>query len=180
MSTRWLWVLGIALPAGPAACREAPKPPPAQSAPAERPREPSPPETAPAPPATKPTPPATQASRPSPRKAVYEETPPFRVENVVLTPTDPQAGWLRIVEMARADAVASVRGEFPEPNRMNIESENVRRLTIDLDALPLKAKTRRILRIDEQPIELYQAHRGKILLERGSAGRWTVLTKPPR
>lgn len=171
------------------ACRETPKPTPSQTAtaPIEKPITPPPTlepiEKPVTPAATQPvataTAPATAPSKPAPRKAIYEETAPYRVENQVLSPSDPQAGWLKVVTMINKDLPASVTGAFPEANRMEVQTENASQITLDLDMLPLKAKTRRILRIDEQTIDLYQSHRGKILLERNRASQWTVLTRPP-
>lgn len=120
-----------------------------------------------------PTVPARQA------KSLYEPDNNHRVETTVSKPDDEQAGWLRIEALADPNEAASVSGEFPRPNVMIVQSNNVETLSIDLDMLPLAAARRRILRIDDQPFELSQRHKGRIVLKHSAAGVWTVVTAPP-
>ncbi len=158
-------------------CRETPKP--ATEAPPPMPK------TAPAapreaPPAAEPAPPpASKPARHERPKPIYENERPFRVDATVSSPDDPQAGWLRIEALTDKDQEARIKGLFPEPNDLRVETLNVSELTIDLSMLPIEAGRRIILHIDRQGIEISQRYRDtKLRLVRGPTGHWAV--PPPK
>jgi len=123
-------------------------------------------------PATRPaTPPTTQPS------SSYDSKPPYPVRLYVRSPEDKQPGWLKIMQLADADSLATCRGEFPERNRICIETDNVRILRLHISHLPLAARKRIVLRIDDQGIELAHKKRAYVILERRSTGEW-VVAKP--
>ena len=187
-----IWVLVITAALALVGCRETPKPPSEQPAPRTAPAVPPTAEQPIAPPAeaapsTQPAaPPSSQpaATRPAvrkPSKTSYEEDrPPYSVDTTITALDDPQAGWLHVEALADEKQSATVHGQFPEANRMEVETTNVAGLSIDLSMLPIKPKRSIILWIDRQGIELSQRHRGRILLSRSSTGHWTVLTPVPR
>jgi hypothetical protein len=129
--------------------------------------------------ATKPAP-ATQPVKRDIAKTAYEENSPYRVETTVLSPDDPQAGWLRILAMDKATRKATVSGVFPQQNKMVVDTDNVERLSVDLSMLPIKPRQQIILQLDRQGIELSQKHRGRVVLQRSHTGLWTVRTPIPR
>lgn len=138
----------------------------------------------PAPTASAPSQPTTQpATQPATRPATqptsqpsssYDSKPPYPVRLYVRTPEDKQPGWLKITELADTDALAICKGEFPERNRIVVETDNVRRLRLHIGHLPLAARKRIVLRIDDQGIELAHKKRAYVFLERRSTGEWVV------
>lgn len=124
-------------------------------------------------PATQPaTKPATQpASQPS---STYDPKPPYPVRLYVRSPEDKQPGWLKVTELADTDTMATCKGEFPERNRIIVDTENVSRLRLHIGHLPLAARKRIVLRIDDQGIELSHKKRAYVFLERRSTGEWVV------
>jgi len=143
----------------------------------------------PAPPASEPvrTQPATQpttqpATRPATQPTTqpgssYISKPPYPVRLYVRSPADKQPGWLKIMQLADAGSPATCRGEFPERNRIHVETDNVHRLRLHISHLPLAARKRIVLRIDDQGIELAHKRRAYVMLERRSTGEW-VVAKP--
>ncbi len=91
----------------------------------------------------------------------------------------PAAGWLHIESLANQDRPARIPGQFPEANKMDVDTDNVSALTLDLSMLPIRPRHRIILRIDKQGIDISPRHRGRIRLERSPTGQWTVTTPPP-
>jgi hypothetical protein len=163
-------VLVIAVALG---CKETPKPrPEPMTKPTTEPKAPEPPIA---------TAPAVAPEAPAkPPKPTYEHKPPYRVDMTIDTPEAEQPGWIRIEAFADEKQPATAHGVFPEQNKIRVDTENVAVLSIDIDMLPLKAKTRRILQIDGQGIELSQRHRGHVVLKRSTTGDWSVITKPPK
>ncbi len=104
----------------------------------------------------------------------YTAEPPYLVELHVRSAEDEQPGWLRIIALADEKAPASATGTFPEQNRLQVDTRNVRRLRIHLDHLPRDASRRTFLRIDEQAIELLRKNRDYVHLERRPTGEWLV------
>jgi len=163
-----------------AGCKQRPSQQPTKMRPAV------PPASKPAPSATAParTQPATQpATQPSTQPATqpttlpsssYDSKPPYPVKLYVRSPEDKQPGWLKIMQLADADDLATCRGEFPERNRICIETDNVRILRLHIGHLPLAARKRIVLRIDDQGIELAHKKRAYVMLERLSTGEWVV------
>lgn len=119
--------------------------------------------------------PAT-ASAPVPAKpaSTYDSAPPYTVRLYVEHPQDPQPGWLKIVELTDRDTLATCTGEFPERNRIFIDTENVRKLRLHIGHLPLAAGQRTILHIDEQSMQLTTRNRRYIHFERRDTGEWEV------
>jgi len=166
-----------------AGCRETPRP--AAETPAATPRTTPvelPAQTQPA--AAKTIAPASMpadlpAAKPERPKPPYDDAPPYRVAFTVGSPDEPQAGWLHIESLANQDRPARITGQFPEANKMDVDTDNVSALTLDLSMLPIRPRHRIILRIDKQGIDISPRHRGRIRLERSPTGQWTVTTPPP-
>jgi len=129
--------------------------------------------------ATKPAP-VAQPARHDIARTAYQETSPYRVDTVVLSPDDPQAGWLRILALDKPTRKATVSGVFPRQNVMQVDTDNVGKLSIDLSMLPIKPRRQIIVQLDRQGIELSQRHRGRVVLQRSHTGLWTVLTPIPQ
>lgn len=115
-------------------------------------------------------------SQPEQPASTYDPKPPYPVKLYVHSPEDRQPGWLKILELVDDTQPASATGVFPEKNRIYVDTVNVRRLQIHVGQLPLAAGKRRVLRIDEQGIELARKRREFTLLERSPAGIWTVVS----
>lgn len=181
------WVLGI----GMSGCSRGSKPPTTTTAPADEQEAHEPasadsdtdidaPETGPATrPATQPeTAPATSTrSAESQLISEYDSTPPYTVRLYVREPDEDQPGWLKITEFADADRLATSVGTFPERNRIYVNTDNVRRLRVHVDQLPLAPNRRTILQIDNQPMELVRSRdRRYVYLERQPNGSWQSVT----
>ena len=138
-----------------------------ESAPATRPA--TKPATLPAP-VGKPAKPV--ASHPASR---FDSSPPYPVELYVQSPTDKQPGWLKVMSLADGEQLAVCKGQFPEKNRIYVETDNVRRLQLHIGYLPLAERKRIFLRIDKQTIELARKRRKYVVLERRVTGEWNVL-----
>jgi len=119
------------------------------------------------------TQPATQpASRPS---SIYDSKPPYPVKLYVRSPEDKQPGWLKVTALADTNSLATCKGTFPERNRIVVETDNVHQLRLHIGHLPLAARKRIVLRIDDQGIELSHKKRAFVFLERRSTGEWKVV-----
>jgi hypothetical protein len=114
-------------------------------------------------------------TQPSLPPSTAETTPPYRVELHIRSPKDKQPGWLKIMELSNEDASAAAMGIFPEQNRINIDTENVRRIRIELGYLPLAEGKRVVLRIDNQPREIVSRDRKFVTMERRPTGEWSVV-----
>lgn len=90
----------------------------------------------------------------------------------VTKPSDPQEGWMRIESLASGADEASAAGDWVRPNVIEIETDEVTRLTIDLGDLPLKAKRRIVLRLDRQGFDMASDIGPRVTFERGRAGVW--------
>lgn len=123
-------------------------------------------------PATKPAP-ATRPVEPEP-VSTFDPRPPYPVKLYVRKPEDKQPGWLKIMKLTDEHAVAKAQGRFPEHNIIEIQTENVSTIRMELGYLPLAENKRVILRIDDQGIEITQRDRRFLTLERRSTGRWEV------
>lgn len=128
-----------------------------------------------------PSKPATQPQgevsppRPAAPASTYDSKPPYPVDLHVNSADDSQPGWLRIVQLDVADAPAAAHGEFPEQNVMVVDTQNVRRLEVRINDLPMAEKKRIILRLDGQGIELIRGNRRSVILERRATGAWGVV-----
>ncbi len=145
----------------------------------------APPEPAPPPPLPETTPPtptdtapaATQPADPAPETlpaSSYDSQPPYTVRLYLRSPEEEQPGWLKIIELTTEGSAATCTGEFPERNRIYVQTSNVRRLRLHISHLPLAANQRTILRIDNQGIELARRDRRYIFFERLTTGEWVV------
>lgn len=158
-----------------AGCREMPKePPPPGTGPAARPEAPES-ARAPMPVATSPT----NATRPAAPR--YADEPPFRVDATVDSAGEPQAGWIRIEVFEDKQRPAHVDGLFPEANKIHVNTDNARELTLVLSRLPIQPNRRIILYIDRQAIEFSQRFRREdVRLSRGTTGHWSVIAPSPK
>jgi hypothetical protein len=86
--------------------------------------------------------------------------------------------YLAIVEQVDADQDAKVQATIRPPTGLELETENVKRLRITREGLPLVQNRSIVLRIDGQGIE-WTRHYVAVELERSSAGTWTVIGRRP-
>ena len=125
-------------------------------------------------PATEPaTQPATEPADALPA-STFDTKPPYAVQLYVRKPEDKQPGWLKVLNLANENALATASGVFPEQNRLEVNTDNVRRLQIELGYLPLAERKRVVLHIDKQGIEITQRDRQFVTLERRPTGQWVV------
>lgn len=173
-----VWASLSGLSAG--GCNRRPAQPAVESRPSEE-TSPAATDTRPAAPTTRPQPAneSAPASRPVTRPAsVFDTEPPYTVELSVNAIEDEQPGWLRILAFEREGGPAHVRGTFPRQNRIEVKTENVRRLQIEVGYLPLAQGRRISLHIDEQGIELVRRERRFVTLERRPTGLWIIEPEP--
>jgi len=185
----WPLAVGAAALACMAACnRQSQQSPTVKTRPAgETPTAVAPPEDHPAvkPSTTQPAPaPATKpavATHPSDElpPSTFDSHPPYTVQLNVRKPEDKQPGWLKVLTLADEHVRAKARGQFPQQNIIEVTTENVRVIQVELGYLPLAEGKRVILRIDGQGIEITQRSRRFLTLERRPTGEWTV-RKPPK
>ena len=170
-----IWITMAALLVIVAGCSKQAPQKPVRSQPAEIPA------TLPAesiPPATTTQPAETQPAATQPA-STYDPKPPYPVKLYVRTPDEKQPGWLKIIELANPDALATATGTFPEQNRFYVETNNVRQIRIHISHLPLAPRKRTILQIDKQGIEITRKkHRKFVILERRPTGEWVVVNTP--
>lgn len=172
--TLWMMMAGAAILAA-LACNRRTQP---HQAPESRPA--GGPATATAPGEPSATEPATQATRPATRPreglpvSTFDTHPPYTVQLYVRKPEDPQPGWLRVLALQDQEAVARARGVFPRQNIIEVQTENIQQIRVELGYLPLAEGRRVVLRIDDQGIEITQRDRRFITLERRPTGRWEV------
>jgi hypothetical protein len=129
-------------------------------------------ETAPA------TQPPDRSGQAEPRDRSAEPTQP-RID--METPEEPEPRtprYLAIVEQIHSDREASVRATIRSPTKLELETDNVKRLRITREGLPLVQNRSIVLRIDGQGIE-WTRHYTAVELERSSAGTWTVADRRP-
>jgi hypothetical protein len=113
------------------------------------------------------------ASRPAKPESTYDSSPPYPVSLFVESPEDKQPGWLKVEKLADDKQMATVKGRFPEQNRIYVDTTNVRRIRIHVGHLPLAPNERVILQIDKQGMVL---SRGEpfVTLNRLQTGEWVV------
>jgi hypothetical protein len=111
--------------------------------------------------------------------STFDTRPPYAVQLHVRKPEDKQPGWLKILALGDEHAVAKAAGQFPQQNIIEVTTDNIRRLQIELGYLPLAEGKRVVLRIDGQGIEITQRDRRFFTLERRPTGQWQV-EKPPK
>ena len=101
--------------------------------------------------------PAATTAEQTPAVPVPEPSPPadpFHLRIEVQRAEDPQAGWARIDELFNADAGATIDSRWTGPNRIILESTNVRRLSFDLGELPVDRRRSVAFRLAGQAIEV--------------------------
>ena len=120
---------------------------------------------------------ATRTAQPVPETmpaSSYLSEPPYTVRLYLRSAEEEQPGWLKVLDLANQDSPATCTGEFPERNRIQVQTNNVRRLRLHIAHLPLAAGRRTFLRIDNQGIELARRDRRYIFFERLTTGEWVV------
>ncbi len=86
--------------------------------------------------------------------------------------------YLEIVEQVHSDRTGTVRATITSPTKLELETDNIKRLRITREGLPLAEGRSIVLRIDGQGIEWTRQYTA-VELERSSAGTWTVIGRRP-
>lgn len=124
--------------------------------------------------------PATTTSAPatSPRSAPTTTLPPREPlhEPRFEKPTLPE--YISLLETAHAPRKSDVRVSVSPPARLEIETENVRRLRIDRHKLPFPPGRSIALRLDGQAFEL-TSRTGSVDFERSPTGEWKAIEPKP-
>jgi type IV secretory pathway VirB10-like protein len=113
----------------------------------------------------------------APAQATESAPPEIELE----TPEEPEPTtprYLAIVEQVRPDQDATVRPTIVSPTKLELETDNVKRLRITREGLPLARNRSIVLRIDGQGIE-WTPNYLAVELERSSAGIWEVVRRRP-
>jgi hypothetical protein len=103
--------------------------------------------------------PAQAAASPESRtgegpKSVASPTTTGRIVVRVLRPSDPQSGWLTIEEVHKEGKPATAIGTVIGPRKLEVTTENVKSIRINLPKAGMPTNRRVILRIDHQGIEI--------------------------
>jgi hypothetical protein len=152
-------------------------------APEPRPVEPKPLPQQPLPPPPSPPPPpvAQPAAAQPPVKAEKADEEARRLAEIARLlaermPKRPTPSWVIFREAFEESEDATCRADWTGENRLEVHTENIQRLTLDLTRLPAGAPGRGPwnLQIDHQGIQI-TGLRGKVLdLVRSKNGNWTV------
>lgn len=113
-----------------------------------------------------------------PRHQATGSVPP---EIDVEAPEEPEPKtprYLEIVEQVHLDRVPKVRATIVSPTKLELETDNIKRLRITREGLPLARNRSIVLRIDGQGIEWTRKYLA-VELERSSAGVWEVVRRRP-
>ena len=120
--------------------------------------------------------PGSGESEPPPEpQAVPEPKDPFHFAFELLTAEQEHAGWVQVREFFNEGDKAGVRADYEGPNRVILETSNVRRIELNLGSLPRNPRKSMTLRLDGQGIELSSKHGPIVEFERGAAGRWSLV-----
>lgn len=139
------------------------------------------PDEAAPPPDAAPTPPPDRADEPPtitpPREEPADSTPPIAMD----TPPEPEPKtprYLDIVEELDNAQRALVEATVVAPSKLELKTQNVKRLRVTREGLPLARNRSIVLRIDGQGIEWTRRYIS-VELERSPAGAWTVVRRRP-
>jgi hypothetical protein len=109
---------------------------------------------------------------------VSESAPPGIDMDTPEGPEPRTPRYLEIVEQVDAHHEAKVQAAITPPTRLELETDNIKRLRITRQGLPLAEGRSIVLRIDGQGIEWTRQYLA-VELERSSAGIWTVVGRRP-
>lgn len=132
------------------------------------------------PPAVEP-PPAAEPPPVEPPPAPRQLGPLEAYDRLPAKPEDPQRRWLRIEGRFDGERPAQTLGAITRtdrPPRIEVTTDNVSRLVLDLNRLPAGVRPGLVLRIDEQGIQITGAAGSQVELVRDSAGLWSVVRRP--
>lgn len=121
---------------------------------------------------------SAQPGETRPRDQVGEWGPPQIDMDTPETSEPRTPRYLAIVEQIQADQDAAIRATIHPPTKLELETNNIKRLRITREGLPLAQNRSIVLRIDGQGIEWTQQYIA-VELERSSAGIWTVVGRRP-
>ena len=99
--------------------------------------------------------------------------PPLHFDRVPPVPI--QTGWAVLTEKADTKARAWIEGSIVSGDRLTINTENVRRFTLDLTRLRLNWQKRIVLRMDGFNSQLTKKRWPKLSFVRTAAGAWDVV-----
>lgn len=91
-----------------------------------------------------------------------------------VSPSPLQIGWATLTEHAEAKARAWVEGEVIDGDQFVINTQNVRRFTLDLTRVRLNWSKRIVLRMDGFNSELTRKRWPKLSFVRTPSGAWDV------
>lgn len=152
-----------------AACNNTSSKEPVKTQPSDLPPPAMPGETMPESP-TETQPATAPAAKP---ESTYGNEPPYPVALYVESADDKQPGWLKVEQLADDSRLATVKGRFPERNRIYVDTTNVRSVRIHVGHLPLAPNERVILQIDQQGMVLSRKN-PFVTLDRLHTGEWVV------
>jgi hypothetical protein len=116
--------------------------------------------------------------RAAPRDRATEAAPPDISMDHPEEPEPRTPPYLAIVEQVHADRDARIQATISPPTKLELETDNIKRLRITRERLPLAQNRSIVLRIDGQGIE-WTRHYIAVELERSTAGTWTVVDRRP-
>jgi hypothetical protein len=126
-------------------------------------------------------PPAVEPLPVEPLPALRKLDPLQAYDRVPSRPEDPQRRWLRIEGRFDGERPAEAIGAITrtdQPPRIEVTTDNVSHLVLDLNRLPAGVRPGLVLRIDEQGIQITGAAGEQVELVRDSAGLWSVVRRP--
>jgi hypothetical protein len=126
------------------------------------------------------------ATSPRPAEGVTAPAPATQPAEVVRSaadergpsPLDSHRGWLRIDQLYDDVEGGWVTGDVDKSrNRIIIETNNTRRFSIDLSALPIRWDRLVVLRINDQTMELTRKQRSMVSFQQTPTGGWDVVSE---
>lgn len=122
------------------------------------------------------SPPSRSASPALPEKPpdLPEPADPFHLQFRLLTSKQKHPGWVKVGEFFNEGQPANIDAAWKGGNRIVVQTDNVRRMELDLGQLPRDARRSTAIRLDGQGIELLSRHGPRVRFERGPAGIWRL------
>lgn len=104
--------------------------------------------------------------------------PPSTAAAPVSLPLDPHHGWLRIDQLYDGVDGGWVTGDVNKSrNRIIIETNDIRRFSIDVSTLPIRWDRLVVLSINDQTMELTRKRRPLVSFQQTPTGGWDVVSE---